>query len=606
MIQSSSHEESVAQQYVLRSFPLTPALSLWERECHRLRYEVRPAGVGSVASQIFKRLQLLFPLPKGEGQGEGKGTVLRQLIGRIALAVCFLVAPGVCCAATQTNCEQWGIFEVVLAGPTNRNPFVDVSFMAEFSQDTNSLKAAGFYDGDGVYRVRFMPDKVGRWHYITVSDTPELNGRKGEFTVTAPSSGNHGPVHVANTFHFAYADGKPYKQLGTTCYVWTHQTEALQEQTLKTLASGPFNKIRFCVFPKRYRYNTNEPSIYPFVGTAPHDWEFDRFNPAFFRHFEQRIVDLQKLGIEADIILFHPYDDGHWGFDRMSAVEDDRYLRYVIARLAAYRNVWWSLANEWDFMRKKTEADFVRFGEIISTNDPYHHLLSIHNGTRLFNHTRPWITHSSIQNGAAVEEPGRAEMYRDTYLKPVVYDEVKYEGNIPPRWGQLSPEELVFRFWNGTVAGTYVGHGETYLSPDDILWWSKGGVLKGQSPARLAFLRQVLEDSPAEGINPIDQWQHPEYGGKAPDYYLVYLGKETPRSWEFKLPKPPSRSGQPPIDSMKFTVEVLDTWNMTTESVPGTFMLKKLDDYFYGDKDGKSVPLTGKPYMAIRIKRVKE
>jgi len=51
--------------------------------------------------------------------------------------------------------------------------------------------------------------------------------------------------------------------------------------------------------------------------------------------------------------------------------------------------------------------------------------------------------------------------------------EVKYEGNIPRRWGNLSAEELVFRFWQGTVAGTYVGHGETYLHPSDVLWWSK-------------------------------------------------------------------------------------------------------------------------------------
>ena len=51
----------------------------------------------------------------------------------------------------------------------------------------------------------------------------------------------------------------------------------------------------------------------------------------------------------------------------------------------------------------------MRFGEMVSHDDPYHHLLSIHNGSSLFNHTLPWITHASIQNGAAVEEPGRAE-----------------------------------------------------------------------------------------------------------------------------------------------------------------------------------------------------
>jgi hypothetical protein len=274
--------------------------------------------------------------------------------------------------------------------------------------------------------------------------------------------------------------------------------------------------------------------------------------------------------------------------------------------MAAYRNVWWSLANEWDFMKEKKESDFVRFGEIVSHDDPYLHLLSIHNGSKIFNHTLPWITHASIQNGSAVEEPGRAELYRDVYRKPVVYDEVKYEGNIASRWGQLSAEELVFRFWNATVAGTYCGHGETYKSDDQVLWWSKGGVLKGQSPAHLAFLKKVLDDSPADGIEPIDRWQHPEYGGRAPDYYLVYLGKEAATNWDFVLPKPPLGKGQPPADGMKFKVEVLDTWDMTVSPVEGVFTLKKKDNYYYGDKDGRGVLLPGKPYMAIRIKRVKE
>jgi Domain of unknown function (DUF5060)/Domain of unknown function (DUF5605)/Protein of unknown function (DUF4038) len=508
--------------------------------------------------------------------------------------------------AADQSVEQWGMFEITLRGPTSGNPFTDVRLAARFSQDRDSIEVPGFYDGDGNYRVRFMPQKQGAWKYTTASSAPELNGKSGEFTVTKPSANNHGPVRVARTYHFAYADGKPYKQVGTTCYVWNHQGDVLEEETLRTLAASPFNKIRMCVFPKRYQWNTNEPQWYPFEGTAPNTWDFTRFNPKFFQHLEKRITDLQNLGIEADVILFHPYDEGHWGFDRMPAAVDDRYLHYVVARFAAYRNVWWSLANEWDFMRQKQESDFVRFGEIVAHDDPYHHLLSIHNGSKMFNQTLPWITHASIQNGGAVEEPGRAQLYRDVYRKPVVYDEVKYEGNIESRWGQLSAQEMVFRFWNGTVAGTYVGHGETYKSDDQILWWSKGGKLKGGSPTRLSFLRQVLEDGPPEGIEPIDKWQHPEYGGQASLYYLVYLGKATPTSWEFQLPKPPQGSGIPPADGMKFTAEVLDTWNMTTAPVESVFTLKKKDNYFFADKDGRAVALPGKPYMAIRIKRVKE
>lgn len=573
---------------------------------HRIINMFNPNGVASVL--VLRWLQPLQGCvvssrsPRVASQARQPWAEGFNPVGVVCAALLFVAALPSHAADTV---EQWGMYEVTLKGPTNGNPFLDVRFAAQFAQGYDSIEVPGFYDGDGNYRVRFSPDKQGAWKYETLSNVKELHAKTGEFTATKPSENNRGPVRVANMYHFAYADGKPYKQVGTTCYVWNLQGDELEEQTLKTLAASPFNKIRFCVFPKRYQWNTNEPPMYPFEG-KPRNFDTKRFNPAYFQHLDQRVMDLQKLGIEADIILLHPYDDGAWGLDRMTPVEDDRYLKYVVARLAAYRHVWWSLANEYDFMKFKTEDDWERIGQLVSRADPFHRLLGIHNGKILFNQTRPWITHASIQNGAAVAEFGRAELYRDAFRKPIVYDEVKYEGNIESRWGHISAEEMVFRFWNATIAGTYCGHGETYKSDDQILWWSKGGVLKGQSPSRLAFLKKVLDDSPAEGIDPVDKWQDTPIAGRAPDYYLVYLGKETPTSWEFKLPKPPQGKGQPPADGMKFTAEVLDTWNMTVTPVDGVFTLKKKDNYYHADKDGRSIALPGKPYMAIRIKRVKE
>jgi len=497
--------------------------------------------------------------------------------------------------------EQWSIFEAALNGPANGDPFVDVQFSARFNQGTNFYEAGGFYDGEGIYRVRFMPPQQGEWHYVTESSSPALNGQAGEFMVTAPSPDNHGPVMVTNTYHFAYADGTPYEELGTTCYNWVNVSEALQEETLQTLANAPFNKVRMCVFPSDF--DTNGPMLYPFEGTPPSAWDLTRFSPQFYQHLEQRILDLQKLGIQADVILFDPYDNKHIGFSRMPAATDDRYLRYTVARLSAYRNVWWSLANEWDLMRAKKESDFVRFGEIVSANDPYHHLLSIHNSAVIFNNTLPWISHASIQNGSAVESPASAELYRDVYRKPIVYDEVKYEGNFSKRWGNLSAQELVYRFWNGTVAGTYMGHGETYADSGAPVWTSVGGVLTGQSPARLAFLKNVLNTAPPEGIDPIDKWQHPEYGGHSGKYYLVYFGKETPKSWEFLLPSHAS-DGTELTNGMRFAAEVLDTWNMTVTPVPGVFTIEKKTEYFYGDKNDRSIQLPGKQFMALRIARL--
>jgi hypothetical protein len=521
------------------------------------------------------------------------------------MVVAFLLGQNGTAAEMPPTVEQWGMHEIVLSGPQSGNPFVEVRLHARFQQGYEVVEVGGFYDGEGRYCVRFMPPRTGRWQWRTESNRPELDGRAGELLVTPPAAGNHGPVRVAHRYHFAYADGTPYRPVGTTVYAWIHQPEGLQRQTLETLARSPFNKVRFCIFPKRYAWNTNEPDLYPFEG-RPGAFDTTRFHPPFFRRLEQRILELQKLGIEADVILFHPYDEGHWGFDRMTPLEDDRYVRYVVARLAAFRNVWWSLANEFDFMTQKRDEDWERIGQLVARSDPYGHLLSIHNGKRLFNQTRPWLTHASIQNGSAVETAAAAVLYRDAFEKPVVYDEIKYEGNLPRRWGNLSAEELVHRFWNATVAGTYATHGETYLSPDDVIWWSKGGVLKGQSPPRLAFLRRILEEAPPEGIEPVDKWQNPEYGGRPPDFYLVYLGKAAPRAWPFRLPRPPQGIGGPPADGMRYQVEILDTWNMTVTPVPGTFTITRQDDYFHADRQGRAVELPGRPYLALRIRRVPE
>src|SRR4028118_449734 len=124
-----------------------------------------------------------------------------------------------------------------------------------------------------------MPQTQERWQYETQSNTPALNGKTGSFNVTKPRAGNRGPVRVADTYYLRYEDGTPYHQFGTTSYAWTHQSEELQEQTLKTLAGSPFNKIRFCVFPKSYTYNQNEPQRFAFARKADGAFDFNRPEP---------------------------------------------------------------------------------------------------------------------------------------------------------------------------------------------------------------------------------------------------------------------------------------------------------------------------------------
>jgi hypothetical protein len=318
------------------------------------------------------------------------------------------------CVSAQNKVEKWRIFEIVLNGEYNGNPYTDIQLSAEFTHGANKKTVTGFYDGNGIYKIRFMPQETGTWTYITSSNLKFLQNKKGKFECISNTGNNYGPVVVKDTFHFAYADGKPHYSFGTTCYGWVHQGDSLAELTIKTLSNGYFNKIRMCIFPKDYDWNKNEPLLYPFEGKPLTNWDYTRFNPAYFRNIEKRIAQLDSLGIEADLIVFHPYD--RWGFKKMDRRTDDLYINYIIARFAPYKNVWWSMANEYDFMNDKKMEDWNHYIQLFAEKDPYNHLRGIHNGSVWYDHTNPFLTHASIQN----DETFRAKEYRKKYKKPVV------------------------------------------------------------------------------------------------------------------------------------------------------------------------------------------
>ncbi len=500
--------------------------------------------------------------------------------------------------------EKWGRFEISAPGKTEGNPFTDYTCTATFKGKNETVKVDGFYDGEGVYKARFMPSFEGEYSY-------EMSGTfggtvTGSFTVTAPTEGNHGPLRVVNQYHFAYEDTPPYYSVGTTCYAWAHQPEEIHRQTLEELDKGYFNKMRFCVFPKHYLHNFRDPETFPYEGTpmdnsglseetftyemdiSGNNWDFTRFNPEHFRRIERCIVELQERGIEADIIVMHPYD--RWGFKSMTAEQDDLYWRYVIARFAAYRNVWWSLANEYDLLFSKKLEDWERYAKILCERDPYNHLRGIHNCMAFYDHSRPWITHASLQRQDLYRHVEYTDEYRTRWGKPIVWDEISYEGNIDMGWGNISGQELTRRFWEAAMRGGYAGHGETFVDEEnDILWWSHGGPLHGESPERIRFLHKILCETPGYGLKR-GQGSFDEIVGVpdgvdfmgpdgTPGYEIHYYGFGRPSFRDFH---------KSPED--KWKVEIIDTWEMTITDG--------------GIHSGKfRVQLPGKEYMAVRLTR---
>lgn len=493
--------------------------------------------------------------------------------------------------------EKWRIFEQSFKVSDVKDPFKSVEIKAVFTSNQQSIETYGFYDGDNTFVIRCMPWTDGIYKYVVSSNHPELDGKSGEFECIAPAKNNHGMVKVKkdvsvggfskdpeDAFHFSYIDGTPYHPFGTTVYAFVYQSDELQEETLATLKETAFNKIRICVCPKHYRYNEKEPTQYPYIKVEDH-FDYETFDPKFFRYLEKRILQLDELGIECDLILFHAYD--RWGFSKMTADQDDHYLKYVISRLCSFKNIWWSLANEYDLLTEKSNQDWERFARVIMATDPYDHLRSIHNCMDFYDHSRPWITHCSIQRVDVYKTSEAVEQWRNTYHKPIVVDECAYEGNIDYGWGNISGEEMTRRFYEGVIRGGYLTHGETYTHPQDILWWSHGGKLHGTSPKRIAFLRQIVEEAKGDIAchvrTPENHLYHWDVtcGQVKDQQYFYYFGFMRPSFRNFKMP-----------DGIQYHIDIIDTWEMTITSLEGTY-------------EGEfSIDMPGKPYILVRLTAV--
>jgi len=380
--------------------------------------------------------------------------------------------------------RQYETYELRFQAAPPTGSWVEIDLTATFSNKGEQSTVHGFYAGDGAYKVRFYPKQPGLYTW----QTSGVISASGEVVCEPAGPGQHGIVRREG-LHFRYDDGSKYLPFGTTVYALLHQDCQLIDRTMTTLAAAPFNKVRLCVFPKHYDFNNNEPDFYAFEKTDG-QWDVHRPCMPFWDALENRLRQLANLGIEADLILFHPYD--RWGFAQLSQQECHAYLDYLTRRLSAIPNVWWSLANEFDLMTEFAADWWPGFASSIAERDPYGHLLSNHNFFKYWDFANANTSHCCIQ-GNNVED---VDKFQKQFGKPVIFDECRYEGNLPHSWGNISAFEMVNRFWKVCSAGGFCTHGETYLNPESIIWWARGGRLTGDSPARIGFLKNLLYSLP--------------------------------------------------------------------------------------------------------------
>ncbi|MFR9233601.1 MAG: DUF5060 domain-containing protein [Eisenbergiella massiliensis] len=107
--------------------------------------------------------------------------------------------------------RQYEMFEISLTGEISEDNQAEVTAVISFEGKEKQIK--GFYAGNGVYKVRFLPESAGLYRW-------KVNGAvsgEGEAVCVEAKAGEHGLVKPVGT-HFIYEDGTRYIPVGTTVY----------------------------------------------------------------------------------------------------------------------------------------------------------------------------------------------------------------------------------------------------------------------------------------------------------------------------------------------------------------------------------------------------
>lgn len=409
---------------------------------------------------------------------------LNQLTAAIWIAVTIFSTKAADGAALQVPRWQPQDFSFTNPPPV-QNPFL-VQFSAEVSgPSAEKLIVPGFYDGNGVWKIRVSPTVVGKWSFVTHSSVPALEGLHTRFVCTANSSPTaHGGVIVdkQHPFHFVHEDGTRYFPMGYECnWLWaldaTNPALPTVNRFLDKIAASGFNFVILNAYAhdtgwRRGKTSNDDygpPPMYAWEGTNEKP-DHSRFNLAYWQHYDQVITALNDRGMVAHILIKVYNKMVKW--PAKGSTEDDLYFRWLIARYAAYPNVHWDFAKESngekDLNYKLGRMKFIR------ANDPYHRPLTTHTDLEAYNSGvyNDLLDYRSDQVHANWHVSLLEHHQQKTW--PVINTEFGYEyGPLGPddktySGKAQSPEELCRRAWNICLAGGYCSYYYSYTAWDII------------------------------------------------------------------------------------------------------------------------------------------
>jgi hypothetical protein len=342
--------------------------------------------------------------------------------------------------------RQWSVFEIELTAQREfANPYTDVEVTAQFAGPGGVTYAVrGFWDGDRTFRVRFTPPTRGQWTYTIQSSPPDAGlTRTGAFEPAAPAKNSHGFLRRDARYptSFVFDDGTRFFMWGTTYYHLLLNARAGNrwKEAIDGGVRYGMNKARFSLYPSPAKGGVGHyPISSPFVDKEMKQPDLDHWRAA-----DGVVQYMAQREFLADIILFWTKPKGSEALRR----EDERYLRYALARYAAFPNVIWCMVNEWNYSEVPQDY-WNHLGRLVRAEDPWSRdgdflrALSIHQQTRPdWNFAKEtWPSHAILQFG--VRNRGTSVRIGDEWVQASQGNQRFQHGD---EWGNHS----IVRNWTG-------------------------------------------------------------------------------------------------------------------------------------------------------------
>lgn len=280
----------------------------------------------------------------------------------------------------KNEIDRWSRFEFEFI---NNNcyidPFTDVELLAEFtSPDGRKVKTWGFYDGKGIWKLRFMPDQTGVWEYIIwFSDQPRQK-IFGKFQCLPSEIPGMIAADETNPIWFGFKGGEHTFirsfHVGDRFFASNWPSEERNE--FLNWIQGKYNTLSIA---SHYLNRNTKGRGQGWKTPDLWDSKKQRPNPNEYSKMENILDELA-----ARKIIVFPFG-GFFGqgtnYPR-NATNQYIYIKYTLARLGSYWNILLNVSGPEPLLPKVNEFTKVQidlWGQLISSLDIYNHLLTVHN-----------------------------------------------------------------------------------------------------------------------------------------------------------------------------------------------------------------------------------